>query len=172
VFLTVVKPRPLFVRAGVDEKDLQYVRAGLTGKAVPTALPDLKLPVKVERVSAVPLGAGKFEARLAVTLGADQGSLMPGMTCDVKLTAYKNDKALTVPASAVFADEADEDQAIVYRLTKDGKPEKRNVTVGKKADRKAEIVEGLQEGDEILLEKPDAKKADEKKTSDAKEEKP
>jgi multidrug efflux pump subunit AcrA (membrane-fusion protein) len=43
---------------------------------------------------------------------------------------------------------------------KDGTHTKKPVVVGKKADRRVEILEGLKEGDEILTDKPGAKKPD------------
>src|SRR5262249_16575295 len=42
VLMTVVQPRPLFVRATVEEKELDDVKAGASGKVVPTAFSDLK----------------------------------------------------------------------------------------------------------------------------------
>jgi multidrug efflux pump subunit AcrA (membrane-fusion protein) len=63
-----------------------------------------------------------------------------------------------VPSKAVFSEELDEDQRYVYLVKKDAKPEKRTVTVGKTSGDKTEIISGLQDGDEILEEKPDGKK--------------
>ena len=133
---------------------MQAVRPGLPGKAVAAGYPDLKLPAKVREVSAIPVTAGSFEAKLTVDMPKDAEALMPGMACTVKLVAYAKADALTVPATAVFSEELDEDKHFVYLLVKDGKHEKRTVTVGKKTDGKIEIVQGLQAGDEILLEKP------------------
>ncbi len=42
----------------------------------------------------------------------------------------------------------------MFLARKEGKPEKRSVTVGKQSDEKVEIVRGLAEGDEVLLERP------------------
>ena len=75
------------------------------------------------------------------------------MACAVKAVTYTNAEAVTVPAVAVFDDELDEDKHYVYRVGSDG-PEKRPVTVGKRAGGRAEITAGLQVGDEILLAKP------------------
>jgi multidrug resistance efflux pump len=155
VILTIVQPRPLFVRATVDEKDLHWIRPEVKGKAVPTPYPDLKLPAKVVQASAVPITPGNFEARLAVDVGVDAKEIMPGMACIVKLLPYEHE-ALTVPASAVFAEDFDEDKHYVYLPGKDGKPEKWSVTVGHTANGKTEIKDGLREGDEILQEKPAA----------------
>ena len=49
---------------------------------------------------------------------------------------------------------------MVYVRRGDGQSEKRKVAIGQKTDQKWEVFEGLKEGDEILLKKPDASKAD------------
>src|SRR5205807_209113 len=91
VFLTIVKPRPMFVRATVEEKELQDLRAGQAGKVVPASNPDRKLAAKVTQVSAVPLAAGNFEARVTLDAGPEEAALMPGMACTVKVTPYQKE---------------------------------------------------------------------------------
>jgi multidrug efflux pump subunit AcrA (membrane-fusion protein) len=154
VFLTLVSPRPIFVRAIAEEKDLHFLKPGLTGKVIPAGYPDVKLAAHLESVSAVPFAAGSFDARVAIEAG-DTPGLMPGMACTVKLTAYQKKDALTVPAAAVFTDENEDDARYVYLARKNDKPEKRTVKVGKTANGKAEILDGLKEGDEILTSKPE-----------------
>jgi len=154
VVMTIVEPRPMFVRAAVPEKQLQHLRPGITGHAIPVGYPDLKLQAKVETISAIPVSAGQFGAEISIGVGKDAAHLMPGMSCDVKLVAYRKADALTVPASAIFADELDETKTAVYVREKDGSHEKRLVTVGKKTGKKAEILDGLKEGDVVFLEKP------------------
>jgi HlyD family secretion protein len=156
VFLTIIPAGPLFVRAQVEEKDLHLLHAKLDGKAAPAGYPDLKLPATVTEVTAVPLAGGGYEARVAIQPGKDAGPLRPGMACSLKFTAYKKDDALTVPAAAVSADDADEEVHYVYLPGKD-KPEKKAVKVGKTIGGKVEIVDGVKEGDEILATKPDGK---------------
>jgi multidrug resistance efflux pump len=113
ILLTVVSPKKLFVRTEVEEKDFHQVKPGMAAKVVPTGLPDLKIAGKVESVSAIPITPGKFLARVAVESPGD-GPVVAGMACSVKLVPYLKADALTVPASAVFADEADEDRHHVY----------------------------------------------------------
>ena len=79
---------------------------------------------------------------------------MPGMACTVKLTSYHKSDALTLPSSAVFTDDNDDDIHFVYIQGKDEKPTKAYVTPGKKSGTRIEILQGIREGDEILLEKP------------------
>lgn len=160
VLLTIVKARPVFIRATVEEKDLQHVHAGAKGKAVAATLPDLKLPAIIKEVSEIPVAPGNFEAKIGVDLAKGAESLMPGVACAVKLIAYAKADALTVPVAAVFTEELDDEQHFVYLVGKDGKGVKQAVSVGKKSATKAEILHGLHEGDEILLEKPAPAKAD------------
>jgi multidrug efflux pump subunit AcrA (membrane-fusion protein) len=154
VLVTIVKSRPIFVRAVVDEKDLRHLRAGLTGKVVPSGFPDQRLPAKVVRVSPIPISSEKFDVHVSVDVGKDD-LLVPGMSASVKVVPYLNQNALTVPSSAVFTDEIDDDQHYVYVPGKGGKAEKRSVTLGFKDGARQEIRSGLQEGEEILKEKPD-----------------
>ena len=80
--------------------------------------------------------------------------LKPGMACTVKLMAYRNEKALTVPESAVFSEPANPGKRFVYLAASGGEPQKRSVEVGHSSDKQLEIKAGLKAGDEILLEKP------------------
>lgn len=157
VFLTLVQPPSLAIRASVPEEQLHRVRVGVSGVAVPTGFPTAKLPAVLTRLGEVPISPGSFDAQLKVTLGKDAAGLVPGMGCKVKLVPYLNKEALTVPAKALQLEELD-DQPFVYVVAKDGKPTKRPVTVGQKTDKLVEILKGVSVGERVLLEAPkDAK---------------
>lgn len=151
VFITIVNTRPLFVRAVVEEKDLHLLQPGEKARIVVTGYPDLKLTGEVKEISAIPQSPGNFEARVAVD-SLDAIAVTPGMACTAKVAAYRKEGALTVPDASVFTDN-DDDSRYVY-LTKGANSEKRTVKVGKTSGGKTEIVDGLQEGDEILASKP------------------
>jgi hypothetical protein len=180
VVMTIVAPRPMFVRATVAESDLEKIRPGLSASVRPVAYPDMKLPGTVVRIDAVPSAPDSFDAKIDVKLDAGDrraASLVPGMACTARLLPYVDKRALVVPAKAVFDDELEEDSRYVLVVGKDRKPQKRPVVVGKKGDDKVEIVRGLAENDEVLLERPKEKgpgeeakqKPAEKKDADKKE---
>lgn len=158
VFMTVVEPRPIFVRATIDEKNLHWIKPGLEAVVQPAGYPDLKLDATVSEVDSVPSSSGKFEAKLKLKLVGDADDIMPGMTCTAKLVPYVRREALVVPASAVFADDIDSEKRHVYLAVESGKPKKQAVVVGQKSGDKVEILEGLEDGDEILAQKPEEKK--------------
>ena len=149
VFITVVDPAKLVVRAAVDEKDLSNVIPAAVAKVIPTALPDAHLPAKVKEVLSAPLAAGAFDARLDLD-GSRPAGITAGMTCTVKLVPYRKADALTVPVAAVTRED---DEAYVYVDGKD-KPQKRAVKAGHTSGERVEILEGLHEGDAVRLTKP------------------
>lgn len=152
-FMTVVKPRPLVVRAGVPEKQLHQVRPGVAGTVKPSGYPDRKLHAIVERVSPVPAG-GNFDARLTVAAAGDGDEIVAGMTCQAVLVAYEKADAICVPPTALGSDETDPDKKHVFVVGKDGKSQRREVVVGRRTDKLVEIVKGLAAGEEVLRECP------------------
>jgi multidrug efflux pump subunit AcrA (membrane-fusion protein) len=157
VIMTVVQPDILTIRATVAEKELHRLRPGLSGVATPAAYPDMKLNAVLTQWSEIPVGPGSFDATLQVNLDKKTKSIVPGMSCKVKLNAYLKKDALTVPVATLMTDEAD-DRQYVWVLGKDNKPARRYVTVGPRSDKSAEIAQGLAAGDKVLLEAPkDAK---------------
>jgi HlyD family secretion protein len=153
VFVTLVKPRPIFIRTAVSEKELARVRTGTSGTATAIAYGDIKLPAKVESVATVPTADGRFDSKVAVNVGDDAAAIMPGMTCQLTLTAYDKPDAVAIPISALVSDDATS-KHYVYRVGSDGSHAKTEVTIGARTDDKVEIVQGLLEGDTILVEKP------------------
>ena len=156
VVMTVVQPRPMAVHVAVPEAQLEDVRGGQQAVVEPTALPDVRLPAIVHQVGVVPLGSGGFDGVLTVALDGQAEVLMPGMTCDVKFLPYKKLDALTVSPKAVFTDDLDVQKRYVYIAAKKEKekPQRREVTVGKRNEKQVEILSGLREGEQVLLERP------------------
>jgi HlyD family secretion protein len=154
VFMTVVQPRPVSIRATVPEDKLYRLRVGLTGTAIPKAYPNLRLPVVVGDVNQVPLAPGSFEAQAKVTRSRDADAVMPGMACSLRFEPYVKHDALIVPPKALMTDPNDPDQHYVYVPGRRDRPTRRNITVGEKNDKQVEVLRGLSEGDRVLLEAP------------------
>jgi len=152
VVMTIVQPRPVWIRATAPEARLSDLRPGIKGFATPTACPDLQLPATLDDIGELPMSPGNFDARLKVDLSGKTKLLLPGMTCKVKLVAYLNRRAITIAPKSLMTDEIDEQKHSVQVLDKDGKPKERPVVVGRKTDKQVEIVKGLSEGDRVVLE--------------------
>lgn len=154
VFMTIVEARPLAFHTSVSEKQYRNVAAGMKGYVQPTAFPEARLTAIVQKLGTVPMPSGSFDALLTVAIDDSVAALMPGMGGDAKLIAYQKDDALAVPVAAVATDDADPKKGGVYLPSKDGKPQRRDVTIGKRSDKLVEIVAGLKEGEEILADAP------------------
>ena len=157
--ITIVSPGKLVVRSGVPEKDLARVPVDAPARVVPKAFPDTRLKAKIRSISAVPVGNGRFEAVL--DLATEDPRLVAGMEAEVRVTAEQKAEALAVPKKAVFTEELDDEQRFVYVAVAGQEPVKRTVAVGRANDELVEITAGLAVGEEILLEKPTAKKPSE-----------
>jgi len=154
VFMTVVQTRPLTIRTTVPESQVQHVRPGLQAVVQPVGFSGQKLSAVVHRVGAIPMGSSGFDCQLTIANDGLNSAIVPGMNCEMKMIPYKKTDALTVPPKAVFTEDFDPAKQYVYLQGKDGKPQKRVVTLGQRNDKQIEVVQGLAEGDEVLLEKP------------------
>jgi HlyD family secretion protein len=154
VFMTIVQPRPLFIRSTVPENQFQRVRPGLRAVVQPEGFAGSKVSAVVQRVAAIPMGSSGFDCQLTVAGDGLNSAIVPGISCDIKMITYKKADALTVPAKAIFTEEMDLAKQYVYVLGKNGKPAKRVVTLGERNDKQVEVLHGVAVGDEVLLEKP------------------
>ena len=114
----------------------------------------MSLAASVTKMDTIPIAANRFEVLAEVTLPKKPLPLMPTMTGNLRFNVYVREDAVVVPAQAIFSEELDPDSQYVYVAKKDGY-EKRPVRVGERAGDKCEVLSGLREGEEILLEKPD-----------------
>ena len=153
VAMTIVQVRPLFIRTTVSESQMLNVYNGLQAVVEPAGAKNVKLTAMARSVGQFPLGAAGFDAQFTLAPPIPE-FIVPGMNCELKAVPWQKKDALTVPPKAVFTDEADLTKQYVYVLGKGDKAEKRPVVVGKRNEKQADILQGLAEGDQVLLEKP------------------
>ncbi len=151
VVMTVVNPELVRLRAVAPENALARLKAGLSGTASPVSAPGKQLDVKLQTINYVPLVTGGFDTSIA--LEKHEGiRLLPGMTCQVTFKQTGDGEQLLAPKESVFEEAGD---SYVYLYRKEGKPEKRAVKTGDADDKMVEVREGLTQGDQILLKKPE-----------------
>ncbi|MGQ9762917.1 MAG: hypothetical protein ACUVQG_04230 [Thermogutta sp.] len=153
VIMTVVQMPPQTVRFTIGEVDLRWITVGLEGSVKPKSFPQVSLPACVTNVKSIPVAADRFDVVAEVTLPKKPLPLVPAMTGTIRFNVYVKEDAMVVPAKAVFAEELNPDERYVY-VVKGDKYEKRRVTVGEQVREDLEILAGLRDGEEILLEKP------------------
>ena len=153
--MTVVQPRPLLIRTAVGEDQIRNVHFGAEARATAKAYPEIRMAGTVTSVADVPCSNGTFDVHIALLgLRKEADPIVPGMTCTIELVAYEDLAAITLPEDIVFKDDSDGDY--VYVLNEGGTPERRAVTLGRKAYGKVEILTGLVEDEQVLKQRPDA----------------
>lgn len=143
----VGKPQPLRLEAEVDEEDIPKIKSGQTVLITADAFPDDVMEGLLHWVS--PKGDPVNKSyRVYVSLPEDT-QLMIGMTVETNTIVQEKNGALLVPANALTED------GIIW-LAKQGSGKnytavKAAVKTGIRGESKIEILEGLQEGDWLVL---------------------
>ena len=153
VFMTVVDPKDLAVRATIAEGDMTYVSIGMKGNISPTAFPGQKSEVTLSRLDAIPGEDGSFVAMFDANLQGKK-PIVAGMTGNIRLVVYFQPKAMLLPTKVIFKEELDEHARFVFLRQQDGSIVKRAVEVGLEQGERSEILQGINAGDEVLVEKP------------------
>ena len=156
VLLTVATMDRLSVKMRVLENDIQHIQQDLPITVHPDAYPKIQFAGKLTKVDqiATKTGISPTEARRFTVLGKcteDAPQLRSGMNCRVTIHPHAVSNAILVPIVSVF-----EEKSKYYCYVQANSTwERREVEVGLSNENTAQIVEGLQEGDEVLLRKPD-----------------
>jgi HlyD family secretion protein len=138
-----------YIDASIDETDIGSLQVGQDVSITLDAFPDITLAGKVTQIDplgSVAQGVVTYGVKIEVTL--DEGVLRPSMTATVDIVVAKKDNALVVPNRAVRRGTAGRYQVEVVQA---GKAETRPVTIGLSNETFTEIVEGVSEGEEVVV---------------------
>ena len=147
--MTVSAPGKLRVMLDVPEGKLAWLTPGMKATVTPVAWPELKLTGRCAAPAPTGKGAGADQAfKVPVDLETPPDArLAAGMKANVRIDAGTVDKVLVLPVAAVSG-------GVVNVQGKDGKPQEKDVTIGRTDGKLIEIREGLSEGDEVLAAAP------------------
>jgi len=141
-----------YVETRVDETDIVSVEVGQDAEITLDAFPDVKLGGKVTGID--PLGS---TAQGVVSYGVDveilsaDVAVRPNMTAIVDIVVGRDEGALLVPNRAIRRDGSGR---LYVEVLSDGQVIRRFVTIGLSNDLVTEILEGLDEGEEVIVSSP------------------
>jgi len=136
------------VRVFVDEPDLGRVAAGQPVLITWDGLPGRQWQGVVERLPAEVKELGsRTVGEVHCTVENPSGELLPNMNLNVEIVTESKKGVLGLPREAVIGD----DSARFVYLVRDGTLSRQTVKTGILSPTRAEILEGLQEGDEAAL---------------------
>jgi HlyD family secretion protein len=146
--ITLVDLNHLEVVVNLPEVDVAQVAPGQEAVIIPEAMPDTRLKGKV--VSVAPMGSqiqGVVNFPVTIALEENAPSVRAGMTVQVQIAVARRENALLVPRRALIARGG---QTFVTVMRGD-QTETVPVRIGMRGDTMAEVLEGLQEGDVVVV---------------------
>ena len=147
----------LIVDAHVNQLDIGKVNDGDTVEVFGGASDSLRASAKINFIA--PLASTKNNVKgftVQAVLSGHTAEFRPGMTVSIRLPLASATDAVSVPVGAVFETRRGK---VVYVVRPDGTNEPRPVEVGAADLFHAEILSGLQEGESVLLSRPDDEKS-------------
>ncbi len=146
-FVTLIDLRRLEVWAYVDETDIGRIEKGQTARFTVDTYPDHEFEGRVTAIypqAEIRDNVVNYVTVVTFELPRER-TLRPEMTTSVRIAVAARNGVLVVPARTLRRE-----QGRAFVLTRAG--EKRWVTVGSRGEGDYEIVAGLREGDELLVE--------------------
>lgn len=134
----------------VDESDRTSISMGDSANVLFTAYPDTPFEAQVTYISEASADKnGKITYEVTVTLQGDVSSLFQGMTGEVTFITEETRDVLYISRRALLTEG---ENTYVKVRNENGDIEKRKVTTGFTDGTNVEIVEGLSEGETVLIE--------------------
>jgi len=137
----------VWVIADAYEQDLARIQVGQAAEIRIDAFPDQRFEAKVTYLYPT-LNAPTRTTQVRLELANKDGLLRPGMFAHVDLATGGSSPRLTIPASAIIDTGS---RQVVLLALEEGKFKPQAVKIGQRGRDKVEILEGLSEGDKVVV---------------------
>jgi HlyD family secretion protein len=145
---TIGDPKALEVIANVTEEDYPLISRGQGAEVYFDARPDVTIQGKVDRIIPIRIEGDRPRYNIYITLNEVPDGLADGMTSDAAITIEKRAGVLCLPRSVVRASGVDE---VSLKVWTNQTSETRTVTIGLRGDSDVEILSGLSEGEQVII---------------------
>lgn len=134
----------------VDEKDMDDISLGSEANITFTAYPEEMFAAQVSEISDASADSdGNVVYEVTVTLDGDVSELFQGMTGDITFVSRQSEETLYIYKRAVITEN---EKSYVKVCDEDGTIFKKEITTGFTDGTYIQVVEGLSEGDIVLIE--------------------
>ncbi len=138
-----------YLDANVDETDVSRVRVGQDALITSDSFAELGLQGKVTRVDLLgKVAQGVVSYGVRIEIQASEAMLLPGMTAFADITVARKEDALIVPNRAIRRDSRGN---YYVEVAAGGVLAQRTVTTGLGNEQFTEILEGVREGEEVVV---------------------
>jgi HlyD family secretion protein len=143
--------KPLILEANVDEVDVADIAERQVAYLSIDAIKEAKVEGVVSYIAPSSTNMGGAVAYVVeISFEPDEFPIRLGMTADVDIVAASADDALLIPNRAIEADR-EAGRYHVSRQKADGSVERVEVRIGLRDDSQTQVLEGLEEGDRLVL---------------------
>jgi HlyD family secretion protein len=149
VLIGMAMDGPTLLKAQVDERFLQQLQPGQKATVVADAFADQRFAAHVRSIApVVDAQRGAVEVKLALEQDPP-GYLREDMTVSIEVETARRANVLVVPLAALQRFGAEDSAWLLLQI--DGRARERQVRLGLRTLEAAEVLEGLEEGDVVLL---------------------
>ena len=145
---TIGDPKALEVIANVTEEEYPLIATGQQVEVFFDARPDVTIQGKIDRIIPKRIEGDRPRYNIYIALEEVPDGLADGMTSDAAITIEKRAGVLCLPRSVVRASGVDE---VSLKVWANQTIETRTVTIGLRGDSDVEIVSGLDEGEQVII---------------------
>ena len=157
---TIPDLRIMQVKVQIHEADINKIKTDMVANVTMDTYAGLTLNGKITKIAAIAAGAGnpwsgeqdvkKFDVEVTLE-GTTKVELKPGISAKAEIMVDTRKDAIYVPLQCAFLEAG---KQWCYALAADKKPAKREVKPGMSNESYIEILDGLQEGEQVLLYNP------------------
>jgi membrane fusion protein, macrolide-specific efflux system len=148
VLFKIIDPKALEVMANVTQEDYPLLQAGQSVEVYFDARPDVTVQGKVERIVPKLIEGDSPTYDIFLSLDDVPDGLVDGMTADANVTIASRQDVLCLPRSVVHTSG---DNSAMLQVWNGLKTETRQVTTGLRGDTSVEILSGLEEGEQVVV---------------------
>lgn len=141
-------PKALEVIANVTEEDYPIISVGQAVEVYFDARPEVTVQGKIDRIIPKRIEGDRPRYNIYITLNEVPDGLADGMTSDAAITIEKRTGVLCLPRSVVRASGVDE---VSLKVWANQDTETRTVMIGLRGDSDVEILSGLSEGEQVII---------------------
>jgi len=145
---TIGDPKALEVEANITEEDFPIVSVGQEVELFFDARPDVTVNGRLDRIIPKRIEGDSPRYHIYVALNDVPDGLADGMTADAAITITKQENVLCLPRSIVRASGVNE---VTLKVWVNETEETRKVVIGLRGDSDVEILSGLKEGDQVVI---------------------
>lgn len=152
LLMTIAKLSEMLISTHVNQIDVTRMKVGHSVEVSLDAFEQMKIHGKICFIAPVATIKNNIKGfGVDILVANPDPRIRPGMSANVQIPIAKVDQALSVPIEAIFNEDG---RRVVYLKNKTG-VERREVEVGLVTSERAEIKNGVKEGETILLVRPE-----------------